>query len=263
MPKTKSDENIRKDAISWLLHSIKILLGDESIRRYMILNLNPNFKNNSVKDLRTFDAFVKPGKTREDKNKEIETYLKRVIKLKGIVVFTATNVQQHDKDMETHFQSYIIDNENKKIYVIDPAFNKNGERFVGIYYAEVTHEVIKPFFEEKKYEVKFVHLSKQAQTTTDDVFCQSWSLLILLSLLENKNYKTVMEVKIPTKKIDKYKMLLGFYQTMFNHMPDLRENLRTEYEGSIIEAKFSKEEETRLLNLNAYELLMSMKESEM
>jgi hypothetical protein len=165
--------------------------------------------------------------------------------------------------METHFQSYIIDNENKKIYVIDPAFNKNGERFVGIYYAEVTHEVIKPFFEEKKYEVKFVHLSKPAQTTTDDVFCQSWSLLILLSLLENKNYKTVMEIKIPTKKIDKYKMLLEFYKTMFNHMPDLRENLRTEYEGSIIEAKFSKEEETRLLNLNAYELLMSMKESEM
>ena len=268
MPKPKTDVkkttdvNIRKDAISWLLHSIKILLGDESIRRYIILELNPTLKNSSTKDLRTFDAFVIQGKTREDKNKEIEKYLKHTIKLKGIVVFTATNVQQHDKDMETHFQSYIIDNEHKKIYVIDPAFNKNGERFVGIYYAEVTHEVIKPFFEEKGYEVQFVHLSKPAQTTTDDVFCQSWSLLILLNLLENKSYKKDIEFQIPSKKKDKYKMLLNFYQIIFNHMPELRENLKAEYDGSIIEAGFSQDEETRLLNFDTYELLQSMTESE-
>ena len=273
MPKPKSDSkktnnnnnnnNNRKNAISWLLHSIKILLGDEGIRRYIILNFNPTLKNKSIKDLRTFDAFIKKGKTRADKNKEIENYLKHAIKLKGIVVFTATNVQQDDNDIETHFQSYIIDNKNKKIYVIDPAFNKNGERFVGIYYAEVTHEVIKPFLEAKGYEVNFVHLTKPAQTTTDDVFCQSWSLLILLNLLDDNNYEKNVEFNIPSKKIEKYNMLLTFYKTIFNHMPELRENLKFEYNGSIIDARFSQEEETELLNINTYELLQSMKDSDM
>ena len=118
MPKSNENEKKSKmkkaDAISWLLHSIKILLGDQGIRRYIILHYNPTLKHQLEKDIRTFDAFVKPGKTRADKNKEIETYLKYVIKLKkDIVVFTATNVQQHNKDMETHFQSYIVNNENK------------------------------------------------------------------------------------------------------------------------------------------------------
>jgi hypothetical protein len=255
---------IRADAISWLLHSIKIILGDESIRKYIILHYNPTLTHNLKKDIRTFDAFIKPGKTRADKNKEIEKYLKYAIKLKNdIVVFTATNVQQHDEDMETHFQSFIIDNENKKLYVIDPAFDKNGERFVGIYYAEVTHEVIKPFFEENDYEVNFVHLSKPAQTTTDDVFCQSWSLLILLNLLDEKNYEKDIEFNIPSKKIDKYEMLLEFYKTIFNHMPDLRENLKAEYDGTIInDSGFDEEEQDVLLSFNTYDLLTSMKKSD-
>jgi hypothetical protein len=266
MPKTKEkiiDVNTRPDAISWLLHSLKILLGDEGIRRYIILHYYPKLKHDLVKDIRTFDAFVKKGTTREDKNNEIRKYLKYAIKLKkDIVVFTATNVQQHDKDIETHFQSFIIDNNKKNIYIIDPAFNKNGERFVGIYYAEVTHEVIKPFFEENGYEVNFVHLSKPAQTTTDDVFCQSWSLLILLNLLDNKNYEKNVEFTIPSKKIDKYNMLLEFYKTVFNHMPDLRANLKEEYEGSINDSGFNKKEREVLLTYDPFDLLISMKKTD-
>ena len=62
-------------AISWLLHSIKILLGDESIRRYIILNTIHNLKHTLKKDIRTFDPFVKKNKTRQDKYKIIEKYL--------------------------------------------------------------------------------------------------------------------------------------------------------------------------------------------
>jgi hypothetical protein len=268
MPKSNENEKKSKmkkaDAISWLLHSIKILLGDQGIRRYIILHYNPTLKHPLEKDIRTFDAFVKPGKTRADKNKEIETYLKYVIKLKkDIVVFTATNVQQHDKDMETHFQSYIVDNDNKCVYVIDPAFNKNKENFVGIYYAEVTHEVIKPFFEKNHYEIKFVRLTKPAQTTTDDVFCQSWSLLILLNLLNNKNYENDFEFDIPSTKLEKYDMLLEFYKTIFRHMPELRGNLKVEYDGSIKDFGFDKEDEKELLSYDPYDLLISMKKSNM
>ena len=268
MPKTNENEKkIKKkkaDAISWLLHSIKILLGDESIRRYIILNYNPRLKHQLEKDIRTFDAFVQPGKTRSDKNKEIEKYLKYAIKLKkDIVVFTATNVQQHDQDMETHFQSYIVDNDNKCVYVIDPAFNKNKHNFVGIYYAEVTHEVIKPFFEKNDYKVKFVRLTKPAQTTTDDVFCQSWSLLILLNLLNNNIYKDDLEFDIPSTKLEKYDILLEFYKTIFTHMPELRANLKAEYEGSIKDYRFDRDDEKELLSYDPYDLLMSMKKSDM
>ena len=38
-------------SISWLLHSIKILLGDESIRRYIILNDFPKLKHQLKKDI--------------------------------------------------------------------------------------------------------------------------------------------------------------------------------------------------------------------
>ena len=54
----------RQEAISWMLHSLKILLGDESIRRYIILKYNPDITNQSKKSIRTFDAFVQKGKTR-------------------------------------------------------------------------------------------------------------------------------------------------------------------------------------------------------
>jgi hypothetical protein len=169
---------LKELSISWLLHSIKILLGDESIRRYIILQKFPNLKHQLKKDIRTFDPFVKKGKTRQEKYKEIETYLEYITTLNDIIVFTATNVQQHNKDNETHFQSFIVDNDNKKTYVIDPAFDKDKENFIGIYYAEITHDVIKPFLESKGYTVSFIHLERPAQSTTNDVFCQSWSLLM-------------------------------------------------------------------------------------
>jgi hypothetical protein len=44
--------NIRSIAISWLLHSIKILLGDEGIREYIIVHYYPNFKNKTKSEKR-------------------------------------------------------------------------------------------------------------------------------------------------------------------------------------------------------------------
>jgi len=266
-------------AISWLLHSIKILLGDESIRRYIILNTIPNLKHTLTKDIRTFSPFIKKNKTRQDKYKSIEKYLNYVVKLDSIIVFTATNIQQHEDDNETHFQSFIVDNDNKIVYVVDPAFDKNKEDYIGIYYAEVTHEMIKPYFESKNYSVNFIHLERPAQSTKNDVFCQSWSLLILLELLENNKYKykkSDLEIKIPKLKLERYKKLLDFYKAIFKTMPELQENLREEYKGSIrdsntaFEATATETEDTlteiqkqELLEIDAYELLKSMDEYDM
>jgi hypothetical protein len=273
-------------AISWLLHSIKILLGDESIRRYIILNTIYNLKHTLKKDIRTFDPFVKKNKTRQDKYKIIEKYLDYVITLDDIIVFTATNVQQHENDNETHYQSFIVDNDNKKVYVIDPAFDKKQENYIGIYYAEVTHESIKPYFEMKGYNVSFIHLKRPAQSTKNDVFCQTWSLLILLEILENKKYKQEgLEIKIPKLELERYRKILEFYKAIFKNMPELQENLREEYKGSISDAAtdtvtdastatatatatacedlLTEEQKQQLLEIDAYELLESMDEYDM
>jgi hypothetical protein len=141
---------LKELSISWLLHSIKILLGDESIRRYIIIKKFPKLKHKLKKDIRTFNPFVRKRKTRQDKFKEIEKYLEYIIKLKkDIVVFTATNIQQNDEDNETHFQTFIVDNNNKKAYVIDPAYDKNEDEFIGIYYAEVTNSNVSLFQDQR------------------------------------------------------------------------------------------------------------------
>ena len=235
--------SIKKLSISWLLHSLKILLGDESIRRYRILQKFPKLKHNLKKDIRTFNPFVKRRKTRQDKHAEIEKYLEYIVKLTDIVVFTATNVQRNDEDNETHYQSFIVDNDNKKVYTIDPAFNKKEEGFIGIYYAEITHDVIKPFLVSHGYEFNFVRLERPAQSTTNDVFCQSWSLLILLEILENNKYQEEnLEVKIPKIKIARYKKMLDFYKDIFKSMPELQDNLQEEYIGAINDCETSESE---------------------
>jgi hypothetical protein len=260
--------SIKDLSISWLLHSIKILLGDESIRRYIILNDFPKLKHNLKKAIRTFDPFVKKGKTRQDKYNEIQKYLEYVIKLKkDIVVFTATNVQQNDEDNETHYQTFIVDNDEKKVYAIDPAYNKEVDDFIGIYYAEVTHEAIKPFLESKGYTFAFIPLSRPAQSTTNDVFCQSWSLLILLDMLHNNRYKEPnVEFKIPSKKADRYEMLLDFYKDIFiNSMPELLDNLQEEYIGSIKDCKLdcpTEAQKEKLLEVDVGDLLRKMKKTD-
>jgi hypothetical protein len=271
MPKPKAKAkpqtqfiNLRPTAISWLLHSIKILLGDEGIRHYIIFHYFPNLKYNLKKYIRTFNAFVKKGKTRKDKYDEITKYLNGILKLKkDIVVFTATNVQQDINDNETHFQSFIVDNNKKQIYIIDPAFDKTDDNFTGIYYAEVTHELVKPFFEENKYNINFVHLSKPAQTVTNDVFCQSWSLLILLQILNNNDYEKNKEYEMPSKILDKYNIILNFYKKIFIDMPDLQENLTEEYKGVIEDLLIDKDEKTELLSYDPFDLLISMTKNDM
>ena len=256
---------LKELSISWLLHSIKILLGDESIRRYIIIKKFPKLKHKLKKDIRTFNPFVRKGKTRQDKFKEIENYLEYIIKLKkDIVVFTATNIQQNDEDNETHFQTFIVDNNNKKAYVIDPAYNKNEDEFIGIYYAEVTHEVIKPFLESKGYKLQFIPLSRPAQSTTNDVFCQTWSLLILLDLLKTKKYEDPhMEYKIPTTELKCYEMILDFYKDIFiDSMPELLENLQEEYNGSINDNDETEEQKEKLLKIDVAGLLYQMKKSD-
>jgi len=263
---------------------LKIMIGDESIRQEILMHYNPSLHKGNITKLKaigkiknhifTFNAFVEPGKTREDKMDEIRNYLEKIANMQGTIVFTATNIQQDENDFETHFQSFIVDNDVKKITIIDPAYDKtvtvdkkkkknkilfDGQ---GIYYAEVAHDVVKPFFQMHKngYTVEFIKLTNPAQIATDDVFCQSWSLFILNSLLKDNSYKTVTEFEIPDKQIDKYDMILKFYKRIFADIPNLRKYLKFEYEGEIV-AEY--DDDCVLLNANPQKVFMSMTKNDM
>ena len=259
--------NSRENAISWLLHSIKIVFGDESIRRYIIVKYNDKLTNKAKKYIRTFDAFVKTGKTREDKANEIRKFCEQVSERAGTVVFTATNIQKNKLDNETHFQSYILDNENKKLLVIDPAYDKSKERSAGIYMAEVSNEVVMPLFESKGYVCDFVPLSSPAQICDGDVFCQSWSLYILLQKIKKNEFLYNTSFDIPDEQLDKYDMLLGFYKQIFTYLPELADNLKTEYEAEIVEAKGpnapKRAQKESMLSFDPVELLLDMTKFEM
>ena len=277
----------KSDAISWTLHALKIVIGDESIREEILMHYHPELHkgiftklrriNHGKQHVRTFNAFAKQKKgdtsfdvAIEKKKENIHEYLSEIVKLNGTVVFTATNIQRDADDFETHFQTFIVDNDNKTVLAIDPAYNKTVLRtnkknnilavHQGIYYAEVTHEVIKPFFEEEQpdYDFRMVPLSHPAQIAFDDVFCQSWSLFILDSLLSNNS--TNEEFEIPDKQIDKYDMILRFYKRVFNDIPILKEYLKNEYEGEIIE---NYGETSPLLKANPAKILMAMTKSDM
>ena len=254
----------KQKAISWLLHSLKIVLGDESIRRYITLFYYPEIKNKSKKYMRTFNAFIPKGKTRQDKMDKIKNFCGKILQNKDITIFTATNIQRDLFDHETHFQCFILENNNKKLYVIDPAYDKTKENNAGIYMAEVAYEVIIPFFQNEEYTIDFIVLSTPAQISEGDVFCQSWSLYILLQKLKNNEYIHNTSFEIPEKQIDKYDMLLEFYKQIFTDMPELGENLLTEYTAEIQEAtSLKKTEKDNYLQFEPVELLLNMSKYEM
>jgi len=257
----------RQKAISWLLHSLKIILGDESIRRYIILFYNPKITNSGKKYIKTFDAFVEKGETREQKAEKITEYCRGIFQKKGVIVFTATNIQVDKFDNETHYQSYIVDNNNQQLIVIDPAYDSTKENNAGIYMAEVSNEVVIPFFQSKGYTIHFINLTSPAQISAGDVFCQSWSLYILLQKIKKSEYVQNIHFEVPESQLDKYDMLLQFYKQIFNDMPELRDNLKTEYEAEIMESRgpsapASKEKES-FLSVDPADLLLSMTKYEM
>jgi len=272
----------RSITASWVLHAIKITLGYESVRQEILVHYFPTLHRGNITKIRktgfknhviTFDAFIKPGKTRDEKSQKIQKYLENVVKMSGVVVFTATNIQMDENDFETHYQTFIVDNDNKKVYMIDPAnditvvkTNKSSKKILdsgqGIYYAQVAHETVRPFFEQNTdYDVKMVPLSHPAQIIEDDVFCQSWSLYILIALLSNEAYRTTAQFEIPEAQIDKYETILDFYKKLLKDVPSFATQLDEEYTKEINGCVDC--DKTKLLKIKPSKWVPKMKKEDM
>lgn len=246
-------------AVSWVILAMRDIMGRESVRNNIITKFVPEIPN--ATHMKTFDAFQQ-YKTAPYTNKQnkILKYCEKIIKLKNKVVFTASNIQQNATDIETHYQSFLVDNTDKKLYVIDPAKPKIG---YGIYEPMITYETLQPFFESKGYTVQYIELSNPAQTKTEDVFCQSWSLYILLDILRNGIHR----VQIPKSQLKKYEVLLDFYKNVL-----LDQNIANELNETYIEYITNKRNKKEIMTngnfdhimqMNPVEIIFNMKPSDM
>jgi len=270
MPVLTRHMSVRKIAVSWLIESIKTVLGYEDIRNSIIHYYFPDIRDTEY--MRTFDAFQQYDTPPFiDKALEITDYCEEIIvddAVSGIVLMTAANIQDSARDIYTHYQGFIIDKDMKRVFAVDPASTANG---VGIYEAAITETVVLPIFRSYGYDCKFVTLSHPAQTNKADVFCQTWTIIIMLEGLEQLFASCdreigVISIPAPRPKIRKYTLLLDFYKDILVHIPSIGEALQEEYDYLVNEniAEISKYADfEKIKGFCAAELMLSMSASEL
>ena len=136
----------------------------------------------------------------------------------------------------------------------------------------ITYKTIQPFFEKNGYQFQYVKLMNPAQTLTEDVFCQSWTLYILLEVLKNGvNTGSTIEmdeilINIPKKQIDKYELLLNFYKQILV-VESISDKLNKTYKSNVKKNKaFIKTHTTKFKNIaimNATDIILNMKPSDL
>jgi hypothetical protein len=246
-----SSDPYRATAISWTLHAMKSLLGLKTVRKKILKYFCPTIKNLNLAE--TFDAFQPTS--------ELLAYCDAIRHSHPYVVFTASNCAEDTVEPETHYQAFYLDNINKQLYMIDPARKNNAD---GIYTPFIALDTIQPFYEQHGYTCQFIEMTHPAQSSTRDVFCQSWTLYILIYVLQHIQ-KTVF---IPKKQLDRYAVLLDFYQ-MLLHIPTLSQLLVKEYVAEltankqVILADGTASDYKHLLSMDPVSLLMQMQKEDM
>lgn len=229
--------NVNPIVGSWVLDALRRVMGLEDIRNDILHKQLKSYKH------------ICYGKTfgSETKKTTLMQYLEEIIVAKNdcqFLIMTATNMALRG---ETHYQVFIADYSNNKLWVIDPSSVKKK---AGIYAPFIALETIMPFFKEKGWETDFVNLTNPCQTTEDDVFCQSWGLFLVLEVipkLKKQQKDTSIQIQVPRSLMTRYKKLIGFYHKF---LPLLCEDLKETYQQTIKssrdlvkEAKNKKEKE--------------------
>lgn len=202
---------------SWVLDALRRVIGLEDVRNEIL-----------KKELKQ-STKICYGKTfgSETKKKELMAYLESIVVGKtdcDFLVMTATNFALAG---ETHYQVFILDYVHRHLWVIDPSSVKKTE---GIYTPYISTLTIMPFFEDHGWTTEFVSLTHPCQTTYEDVFCQSWSLLLGIEFLKKLKKKDTTELKVFPSLTRRYSKLLKFYQ---QYLPLYCEDLKEIYQQTI------------------------------
>lgn len=157
----------------------------------------------------------------------IEKYLETMTDPNTVYAFTSSNLPDK-KTSETHFQSFVVDNIHKRLYIADPSRKPGGKE--GIYASYISDGLVSPYFVNKKYEPKYVLAKDTLQKASYDVYCQTWSLILQIEKLKNiiKGQPDKL-IDIPSKKEDKYLYLVDFYKTLYNNT-EFCKKLNSEFE---------------------------------
>lgn len=204
---------------SWVLDSLRKVIGYEDIRNIILQTMVPN-------------KHVIYGKTfgSENTQKQLNMYLKKITTKtppsQRYLLFTASNQAYQG---ETHYQTFVMDYSTKELWVIDPASVMGKE---GIYKAYVATDTIIPFFHEKGWKTAFVKLTRACQSTSDDVFCQTWSIWLQIRFINRLLQKKSKTLSIPASLRTRYKELLRFYKKCIV-IPDVCKELTITYRDTI------------------------------
>ena len=223
-------------AKKWALRSMRDVMGRKHVRKAILQQFVPNIKN--LDHSETFDGFRDAEDPSLYKNKEsqILAYCEKIRTIQPYVVFTASNIlfddlDEHGKqDTQTHYQCFYVDNANKILYVFDPSRTADGKE--GIYEPQITKKTVGKFFRSKKYEVVYVRPTHPAQMYDSDVFCQTWSLYLLIQFFKHDcEKKTVLSV--PEKMVDKYAVIIDFYHKILDTIPEVKNELVWAYQEDL------------------------------
>jgi hypothetical protein len=240
----KTINDVMFDLMSgWILFCLRELVGYAEIRQTIILNFLEKLQIESVyKEIITIDPHRKDDTEVINLCDKIITYPDETQK---IFIFTGTNLPD-PITFETHYNIFIVDKSQNLLLIIDPAsklaLNKKTGEYIsksGIYEPYLAKEVIIPFFKDHGYRHSFIASTVPAQTQSDDVFCQTWTLVILKKYLENISNKLKNPVQpfelivIPHSIEDKYSLLLEFYKYMLTVFPEVQGILNNIYAGYI------------------------------
>lgn len=162
--------------VSWILFSIREVMGLKMVRNEILSTLLPRAIVDQTVLGETFGSESKPV--------DLDRYMKQVVQLhdsrqrsKSFLIFTGINRPQYG---ETHYQGFIVDFHSKTIYVADPARTKDGH---GIYKPYLAEQQVIPFFSQHQFHWRYIETIHPCQTSTGDVFCQSWTLYLMITFL--------------------------------------------------------------------------------
>lgn len=205
--------NQQLEQMSWKVSTIKDALGTQTIRNQVLKKLiNANTQRKGIIYGKTFGS----GDYKESTKycSKILQCLKDKQRKERYLIFTATNEPDRLTN-ETHFQSYIVDFQLKKLHIFDPARTKNGS---GVYQGYVTQEVVIPKLQ-TEFECVYEVADYTPQTDMRDTFCQSWSLWMVIHFLNS-------EFTLPFRQ--KYKILYNFFIMLLNNFPSICKILKQE-----------------------------------
>ena len=104
--------------------------------------------------------------------------------------------------------------------VIDPAM------IFDVYASKITDNVVMPYYKEKGYEVE--KLKNFCQQSSDDVYCQTWTLITLIEELNEGAHDFLKDTTLEERK----KFLVEFFKAIIL-VPNICQRLKEIYKKNV------------------------------